>query len=106
MLEGKSLGLVVFTMLNAMGVAFLLYVLVHFWNEGHKSKEATRPESELSVYGIEAKVFVVSSPMATETGRQNGRLIPFPIPEGSGQHYGNRNDVPGGVSEASRSVAR
>jgi hypothetical protein len=79
MLEGKSIGLIIFTLLNGLGLAFLLYALVHFWNEGQRSKGPVRHASEISVYGAEPRVFVVSAPLPAETGRENSHLIQFPI---------------------------
>ena len=32
------MAMLLFTALNGMGVVFLLYVLVQFWKEGHRSK--------------------------------------------------------------------
>ena len=36
------MAILIFTVLNGMGVAFLLYVLVNFWKEGHRPKRAVR----------------------------------------------------------------
>jgi hypothetical protein len=106
MLEGKSIGLIIFTVINALGVAFLLYVLVKFWNEGHKSKGSARPTSELSVYGVEPRVFVVSAPLTPESCREDGRVIQFPVRGGDGEQHGDANDLPGRTRESSRSAAR
>jgi len=89
MLEGKSIGLIIFTVLNALGLAFLLYALVHFWNEGHRSKGAVRHASEVSVYGAEPRVFVVSAPLPGETSREDACLIQFPIRGKMGQPPGD-----------------
>ena len=79
MLEGKSISLLIFTTLNALGVGFLLYVLVQFWKEAHKSNRAKSRPNELSVHLVEQGVSLLSSPLAEKTRRENGRLIRFPV---------------------------
>jgi len=37
------MAMTIFILLNGMGMAFLVYVLVNFWNEGHRTKSAARP---------------------------------------------------------------
>jgi hypothetical protein len=89
MLEGKSIALIIFTALNALGVGFLLYVLVQFWKEEHKSKEARRRASQLSVHGAEPGVIVVTAPVPSRTPRQDTRLIRFPVRGETGQRRGD-----------------
>jgi hypothetical protein len=36
--EGGPMAMIIFTMVNGLGVVFLLYVLVQFWKEGHRTK--------------------------------------------------------------------
>jgi hypothetical protein len=79
MLEGKSISLLIFTALNALGVGFLLYVLVQFWKEAHKSNRGTTRASEPSAHGVAQGVFVVSAPIAAGTRHEDGRLIRFPV---------------------------
>ena len=41
--EGDQMAMTLFTILNGLGVVFLVYVLVQFWKEGHRPiKPATR----------------------------------------------------------------
>jgi hypothetical protein len=37
--EGGQMAMMLFTLLNGLGVVFLVYVLVQFWKEGHRSKQ-------------------------------------------------------------------
>jgi hypothetical protein len=90
MLDEKSIGLLIFTMLNALGVGFLLYALVHFWEEAHKSKRATSRRSELSAHGVAQSIFVVSAPVAAGTRIENDRVIRFPVRGESTQQRGNQ----------------
>src|SRR5712671_5579494 len=88
MYEVKSVGLIIFMTLSALGVGFLLYALVHFWEEAHKSKKATSRGSELSVREVAQSVFVVSAPVAAGTRLENDRLIRFPVRGESRQQRG------------------
>jgi hypothetical protein len=106
MLETKGIALMIFTVLNVLGVGFLLYVLVQFWKEGHKSGEANRLRSRLSGYGVKPRVFVVSLPLTPESRLEDGRVIQFPVRGGDGQQHGDANDLPGRTRESSRSAAR
>jgi hypothetical protein len=89
MIEGKSIGLVIFTVLNVLGVGFLLYVLVQFWKEGHRSKGVSRPPGQLSVYGQEQRNYVVNATIAAQQPRVDGRLIRFPVREQRGPLRGD-----------------
>jgi hypothetical protein len=89
MLEGKSVGLIIFMVLNVLGVGFLLYVLVQFWKEEHKSKSGTSRASALSVLSAEPGVFVVTAPIASGPPRENARLVRFPVRGESGQRRGD-----------------
>jgi hypothetical protein len=89
MLGEKSIGLIIFMVLNGLGVVFLLYVLVQFWQEGHKSMRATRPTTEPSARGPESRVVAMTASMTVEIPRENGLLIRFPIQEESGHRCGD-----------------
>jgi hypothetical protein len=106
MLQGKSIALIIFTVLNAVGVAFLLYVLAQFWKEGHKSRGAARLRTELAAYDTKSRVVEASVLISAETRRDDGRVVQFPIRGESGQQHTDRNPVAGRTSKASRSVAR
>jgi len=105
MMEGKSIGLFIFTVLNALGVAFLLYVLVQFWNEGHRSEGANRRVRRLSAYGARPKVVIVTAPITSEALHEDGRVVRFPVRVRNEQQHGDGNDLPGRTSKTSRSVA-
>ena len=88
MYEGKSVGLIIFMTLNALGVGFLLYALVHFWEEARKSKRAASRGSELSAHGAAQSIFVASAPVAARTRGEDDRLIRFPVRGESRQQRG------------------
>jgi hypothetical protein len=79
MLEARSISLIIFTALNALGIGFLLYVLVQFWKEGHKSTGVNHLGSHLSGYGAGPRVFAVTAPVTPESRREDGRVIRFPV---------------------------
>jgi|SRR5579864_478290 len=62
------MAVLLFTVLNGLGVAFLLYVLVQFWKEERHSK---RPADIKKVGELPAKarptVLVVTRPLSTRT---------------------------------------
>jgi hypothetical protein len=98
MLATKGMALMVFTVLNVLGVGFLLYVFAQFWKEGHQSASTIRARRRMSGYGIRPKVVVVTLPITAEARRENGRVVRFPVLAGS--------DLPGRTRETSRSAAR
>jgi hypothetical protein len=54
----------IFFLLNALGLVFLLYVLVNFWKEGRREKDAQRRYArDFNGRGI-ADVFVVTHPIS------------------------------------------
>jgi hypothetical protein len=106
MLDTKGMALMIFTALNVLGVGFLVYVLVQFWKEGHKSEGANRLRNRMSAYGARPKVVVVTAPITTETRRKDGRMIQFPVRVGNGQQHGDGNDFAGRTGKTSRSATR
>ncbi len=72
------MALTIFLALNGLAIAFLLYVLVNFWKEGHQPKNASRP-SEAEAEGRDwADVAVITHPISTAA--QGGlAVIPFPV---------------------------
>ena len=64
------MAMLIFTVLNGMGVAFLLYVLVNFWKEGKRAKHpAARSYRSLSLDSAKSEVFVATRPLTFETDR-------------------------------------
>jgi hypothetical protein len=59
------MAMMLFTLLNGLGVVFLVYVLVQFWKEGHRSEQ---PDASGSVieFSVERKptVVVVTHPIS------------------------------------------
>ena len=92
MLGDKSVGLVIFAMMNGLAVMFLVYALAHFWREGHESKSIARSRSAMSGYGPKPKVVLVSAPVDAGMRRKYNRLIQFPA-QGARQE-GERADLP------------
>ena len=106
MLEAKEMALMIFTMLNVTAVGFLLYVLVHFWKEGHKSGVTMRAGRIMSGYGDRPTVVVVTAPITCEACREDDGVIQFPVRSGSGQQHGDANNVLGRTREMPQSAAR
>jgi hypothetical protein len=105
MLETRGLGLMIFMGINVAAVGFLLYVLVQFWREEHKSGKPDRLRSRMSAYGAGPEVIVALSPVARETRHQDARLIQFPVRTGNGQQRGEANGSADRTQNAPRSVA-
>ena len=106
MLQAKSLGLIIFTLLNAFGVCFLLYVLAHFWKEGHQSANGLHPRARVSAYGARSKVLLMTGAVTAEMRPETLRVIELPIRDGAEQPQGDRDDLPGRTRKTLRSVAR
>jgi hypothetical protein len=91
-----------FLVLNAMGVVFLLYVLVNFWKEGRRTTQGDVRSYRLqSLHGSKPEVFVATRPLGFEAGRPGKRsLIRFPAPEGrpQGDQVGREAAQGGGKS--------
>lgn len=90
MLEMKGTALLIFTGFNVMGLGFLLYVLVQFWKEEHKSGRTNRIRSRMSAYGAGPKVVLATSPIGAESRREGGGLIQFPVRANSEQQDASR----------------
>ena len=65
----------IFMMLNGMGVAFLVYVLIHFWKEGRQSMVAA-PRRRVVEFsnGRSADVLVITHPI-TQSGQAGLSVI-------------------------------
>jgi len=59
------MAMMLFTLLNGLGVVFLMYVLVQFWKEGHRSKQSEARERVIE-FSVESKptVDVVTRPIS------------------------------------------
>jgi hypothetical protein len=106
MQETKGMALMIFTVLNVLGVGFLLYVLAQFWKEGHKSTDTIRARNRMSAYNARPQVVVVTAPINVEARRQDGRVIHFSVRNGSGRRSDGANDLPGRTHKPLQSAAR
>ena len=71
--------MILFTGLNIAGVVFLLYVLVQFWREGHKTSHSVFPRRGLiSRYRTGPEVMLLRYSPLPEAGARAVELIPFP----------------------------
>ena len=100
------MSLIIFTALNVAGVGFLLYVLVHFWRDGHKTRGAARFAADRSSLKPISQVVVVCAPMAVTPHRETSRLIKFPVRAGNRQQPGDESAFPGQRPATSKSLAR
>ena len=107
MWEVKGLSLIIFTVLNAMGVGFLLYVFAQFWKEGHKSKGASRSRSQSTSFTPKAKVVLVMTPIeAGETRQANAHRLPFSVRYENGPEFEEGNHPAGRSHRTPNSMAR
>lgn len=69
------MAMTIFMMLNGMGVAFLVYVLIHFWKEGRQSRVAA-PRRRVVEFsnGRSADVLVITHPI-TQSGQAGLSVI-------------------------------
>ena len=93
------MAMLIFTGLNALGVVFLVYVLVQFWKEGHQpTNRAARDEMIELLLKCKPTVIVVtrriSGGLQAEPGRSSGGLQVEPAPVS--------RSAPGGLSVVSR----
>jgi len=89
------MAMMLFTLLNGLGVVFLMYVLVQFWKEGHRSKQSearerviefsveSKPTVDVVTRPISGGLQVPARPPACPAGRADGE--PTPAPEDAGQ---------------------
>ncbi len=85
----------IFLLLNGMGLAFLLYVLVNFWKEGHRAKGRVWPQESGSMRADGRTNLVVTHAMAHSV-QHGATVIPFADAERSvrdGQHHRGRVDT-------------
>jgi hypothetical protein len=59
------MAMMLFTLLNGLAVVFLMYVLVQFWKEGHRSEQPDARE-RVTEFAVERKptVVVVTHPIS------------------------------------------
>jgi hypothetical protein len=71
------MAMMIFFVLNGMGVAFLLYVLANFWKDGHRPKSNARKHAMEIGRRDWADVIIVTHPISHAA--QGGiSVIPFP----------------------------
>jgi hypothetical protein len=65
--EGGQMAMMLFTLLNGLAVVFLVYVLVQFWKEGHRSEQPDARDRVIE-FAVERKptVVVVTRPISAE----------------------------------------
>ena len=63
--EGDQMAMTLFTILNGLGVVFLVYVLVQFWKEGHRQMRPV-PRDRAIEFSMEDRptVLVVTHPIS------------------------------------------
>jgi len=84
------MAILIFTVLNGMGVAFLLYVLVNFWKEGHRPKKAIRQFEIDFIRKDKPEVIVAAHPVSHSA---QGGLFVIPLrarERGLGGRQGHR----------------
>jgi hypothetical protein len=66
----------IFLLLNGLGVAFLMYVLVNFLREGRQNKHgALRPSRLSAEYGSARQVYVATRPFASNAKKTNETFV-------------------------------
>jgi hypothetical protein len=70
----------IFLILNAMGVAFLLYALVNFWKEAIRAKTDVRPVEFDFMQEEKQSVLVVTRPISP-CAQGGGNVIPLQVRE-------------------------
>jgi len=93
-----STAMTIFLMLNGLGLAFMLYVLVNFLKEGRRTPHGgTRMDKLQSLYGSEMKVFVAMQPVElTDRLPKGTAVISFPVLEGRRRPVGGQPAPAGG----------
>jgi hypothetical protein len=104
------MAILIFTIVNGLGVVFLLYVLVQFWKEGHRSKNRGTRQ-----YGIEfseenrPEVVVIRRPISgglqVQPAPVSGGLQVQPAPVSGGLQV-EPAPVSGGLQVADAPLAR
>ena len=78
------MAMTVFLLLNGMGVAFLLYVLANFWNEGRRGKRDGREYQRDFLHRDGPAVFVLTRPLSriSRNAADSRAVIPLEFQEG------------------------
>jgi hypothetical protein len=110
------MAMMLFTGLNGLGVVFLLYVLVQFWKEGHRSKnggarqyaiefsEENRPEVVVVTHRISGGLQVEPAPVS-HNGQAGLSVVPMGARESSVQGR-QLHRASGGLQVADAPLAR
>jgi hypothetical protein len=70
------MAMFIFVLMNGVGVAFLLYVLVNFWKEGKRANyRAARSCGHLYMDSAKSEVLVATHPLAVEPDRVNKHAV-------------------------------
>jgi hypothetical protein len=79
--EGGPMAMIAFTLINGLGVIFLLYMLVQFWEEGRRSRKLVIHEYMIELSHMERpEVVVVTHPISL--GARGGlSVIPIRLQE-------------------------
>jgi hypothetical protein len=92
--------MIIFLVLNAIGVIFMLYVLTNFLKEGRRITHSVMRPYRLGLqYGITRQVFVATRPVGLEA-KQPGKtsLIQFPVAKACtnvvGRESAQAGDIP------------
>jgi hypothetical protein len=73
------MAITIFLALNGLAIAFLLYVLANFWNEGHPPKNGPRPTPETEAKWRDwADVAVITHPISP-AAHGGLAVIPFAV---------------------------
>jgi len=83
----------IFILLNGVGLAFLVYVLINFWNEGHRAKSATRPFQTHFVRNDIPEVHVINFPISHSAA---GGLSVMPLQAQESKSRGKQDSRPAG----------
>jgi hypothetical protein len=57
------MAMMIFAVLNGLGIVFLVYALVQFWKEGRRSKGAVRQYETDFMREVKPEVIVVTHPI-------------------------------------------
>lgn len=80
------MAMTLFFLLNGMGVVFLLFVLVNFWKEGNRPKNAARPYATEFLRRDKPEVVVVTHPIS-HSAHGGLSVIPMQARERGKQDY-------------------
>ncbi len=90
------MAMIIFFVLNGVGVVFLLYVLANFWREGHTPQNnASGQATEFWRRNRDEEIIVAHS--ISNTGKGNLHVIPFPVRDRGLAHKSARTTISRGT---------